>query len=203
MKKSVFLLLTTTLLCGCIIVATELTFLPSDTKVATILYANTTHVIEIGSPDNPYSGTPAIKIKADNRIIFDSSTCTSNTVADYILQNESRDASKKTGFLSYPDCKSMRSEKLWGAEARFLDLLAPAKRNTELPYDEARRQGIDVVAQNNTVKAIRIVDFRRDPKGHMIQIKFGDSEWMDSQLNKKECIQLFGKPVQERNYLPQ
>ena len=188
------------MLCGCVN-TTEMTFSPADTKVAAMFWnSDTAQVIEIGSVDNPYEGTPALQIKVDEEIVFDSLACSPDVVADYLAENDSRDASHASEFGSHPSPRSLRSDNIWGEGARQIDFLNPSERVTDLAYDEARRQGIRLIAQNGKIKAIRIVDFRYEPKDHMIQIKIADSPWMDSRMDEQACTNLFGKVDKKINY---
>ena len=185
------------LLCGCTN-TTELLFSKSDTKIAAIFWnSDTAQVIQVGSADYPLSNAPSLKIRVDGKIIFDSLSLNSK---ELIAQNESNNAEQSRGIGGHPSSRTLRSEKTWGAGALFIDLLVPSERDTELPYDEARRQDVCVVVQNNKIRAIRVVDFRYNPSDCMIEIKFGYSSWVKTRLTRKECIELFGKPLVEKHY---
>jgi len=185
------------LLCGCTN-TNELLFSQSNTKIATIFWnSDAAQVIQFGSVDDPYRKDLALKIKVDGKIIFDSLTSTPD---DLVVQNKARNAERCDGVGGYPSSRILRSEKTWGKGAKEVDLLVPSKRDTKLSYDEARRQNVSIIVQNNKIQAISIVDLRYNPKKNMIKIKFKDSDWIDSQLTRKECIELFGNPVDESSY---
>ncbi len=187
-----------TLLCGCANTS-ELTLSRSDTKIVAIFWnSETAQVIQIGSVDNPYRGDPKIIIKADDEIIFDSHLCSPDAVSNYIAGNDHYNIG--SGIWEHPDARSLRSDKTWGKGAQCVDILKPASRKTNLTYDEARRQGVKVVAQDSKIRAIRIADFRCDPKEHMIKIKVDDSSWMNSRLTREQCIELFRGSVNEMRY---
>jgi hypothetical protein len=197
MKKLILLPLgaVVTLLCGCTN-TTELLFSQSNTKAAAIFWnSDTAQVIQIGSADYPYTEVPELKIRVDGKIIFDS---LSSIPEELIAQHESNNAEQSRGIGGHPSSRTLKSEKTWGAGALTVDLLAPSKRDTNLSYDEARSQDVCIIVQNSKIRAIRIVDFRYDPKNSMIELKFGDSPWINSRLTRKECIELFGNPADEK-----
>lgn len=199
MKKLVLKLMVATTLCGC---SKELTFSLKDTEASTIIMnSGTSQVIEVGSVDKPYTGDPVLKIKVDGKIIIDSSLCSPDVISDYIDQNDNHNVSHSSGFGRHPEPRSFRSEKTWGEGALNIDFLKPADRKTNLPYDEARRQNVSVILQDEKINAIRIVDHRHEPTESMIQIKIGDSPWTDSRMSREECIKLFGTPIKESSYL--
>jgi hypothetical protein len=180
---------------------TELAFSQSDTKIATLFWnSDTAQVIEIGSTDHPYKGAPSIAIRVDGNVVFDSTTITPKSIASLTSGGKPRDVSNKSGFGHHPSPRGTRSDHRWKEGTLCIDLLAPIKRNATMPYDDSRRQGVSIIAKDDTVCAIRIVDLRFDPSNNAIQIKIGDAPWVNSRLSEEECATLFGTPEKKQNY---
>ena len=200
MKRLILVPMLALSLCGCAN-TTELTFSQSSTKVAAILWnSDTAQVIQIGSVDNPYEGSPAVAVRVGGKVLFDSARLSPEAVSDLVAQNQSRDVSHTRDVGGYPSAKSLRSDHPWGEGAVIVDLLDPAKRDPTMPYDEARRQDVCVIVKDGTVRAIRVVDFRFSPTEHMIQFRIGNAPWIDSRMSREVCRQTFGEPTQEKKY---
>jgi hypothetical protein len=200
MKKLVLIPILALSLSGCN--TTELTFSQSETRIAAIFWgSDTAQVIQIGSVDDPYAGSPAVAVRVDGKVILDSTRLSPEVVSDLVAQHQSRGVAHAKGFGQHPSSRSLRSDRIWGEKALSVDLLDPSKRGPLMPYDEARRQDISVIVKSGAVRAIRIVDFRSDPTKNPIEIRIGNSSWVNSRLSQGDCIDLFGEPTKEQKYL--
>ncbi len=183
---------------------TEIIFSKKGTNIGTIFWnSQTSQVLVIGSVDKPYNGSPKIQIKADNKIIIDSSKLSAEKISKLVSSKDTQRADNWDGFAHHPEIRFFRSSNTWGKDSFCIDLLSPQSRDSTQTYDMKRRQGINIIIQNGKIRAIRIADHRPTPKEDMIQIKVDNSPWINSRLSRDSCIDLFGNPTEENRFLIQ
>jgi hypothetical protein len=199
MKRLILLPILALSLYGCN--TREMTFSQSNTKVATIFWnSDAAQVIQIGSVDEPYAGSPAVAVRVGGKVLFDSAHLSPEAVANLVAQNPSRNVAHSGSIGGHPSSRSLRSDHTWGEGALSVDLLDPAKRGSAMPYEEARRQDVCVIVKDGAVRAIRVTDFRSDPTKNVVQVRIGNSSWVDSRLSRQACTRIFGEPAEDHKY---